>query len=517
MSCTLDKIEEILEENECNLQIVYCDPKTNKGNFKIDGTSCDSRSASQNSMFVCKGKNFKIDYLINAIKNGANSCLSSYEMSQQFQIREICEEFEIPLLLVDDVRCAQAFASKVAWGCPDEGLTIVGITGTKGKTTVATFVESAINAKCGDGKRTCGFIGTHRVFDGKKAYEPPNTTPEPPDLYRFLAEMVNNGLDYCVMEVSSQGIKQNRVLGLDFDVCAITNVGVDHIAPIEHPSVEDYVLTKFKIATLCENLVLPHSIAICQEVEELCKMQLALIEKSNNNQFYFFDENIDESSEIPLRLMGSVNQKNARCALKICEVLGLNAEKTYDAICNTCVSGRMEVFGDKTSKIVGIVDYAHTLESYEAFFADVKKRFPKSYLIAYFGASGGKASNRCVDLPKTASKYCDYIILTTDDPGNEKPEDVIDRCAQNVPTGTNFEKVVSRDEACERAFELAKDYVNSSSVEGEDKKDRVIVCALGKGSESICVGGQGVDDIPITPDTEHVRRKVSDLSDKFKL
>ncbi len=447
----------------------------------VKGAFCDSRLVEPNSLFVCKGKNFKKEYLLAGINRGAKIALAPAEME--------LPEVNIPIIRAEDIRKAQAKASKIAWGRPDEKLAIVGITGTKGKTTVATFVEHAIT-ECLDTK--CGFIGTHRVFDGKSTFEPPNTTPEPPDLYRFLHTMDKNGCTHCVMEVSSQGLKYDRVLGLDLNVAAITNVGIDHIAPVEHPTLEDYVSSKFKIAELTDDLVVGKHLPLCEEVEELCVSEM---EKLKEHNVTYFDM---PKRKLPLQLLGDTNQKNAECALKICEVLGLDESKATKSICNTKVPGRMEVFKSEDGQLVGVVDYAHTLESYRLFFHDIKAQFPEYYTIAYFGVSGGKALQRYVDLPQTAAKFCDYIVITSDDPGTEDPAEVVEKCASNVPRNVPFEKVVLRDEACERAFELAKNKI----AEGE----KVCVCALGKGNESVCVCTSG--DIPIVPDSENVKKHV---------
>lgn len=458
-----------------------CNFEKKLNELNVRGAFCDSRIVERDSLFICKGEAFKGEFLKTAEKHGAKIALAPEKME--------LPEVSIPVLRVDDIRKAQAIASKIAWGRPDEKLTIVGITGTKGKTTVATFVEHAI-AKCLNTK--CGFIGTHRVFNGKNTFEPPNTTPEPPDLYRFLDAMFKNGCTHCVMEVSSQGLKYDRVLGLDLDVAAITNIGIDHIAPVEHPTLEDYVTSKFKIADLSDNLVIAKNLPLCKKVEDICKKEMMKLKKQSVT---YFDA---PRKKLPLQLLGETNQKNADCALKICEVLGLDNQVAKDAICNTKVPGRMEVFESEDKRLVGVVDYAHTLESYDLFFHDIKEQFPNHFQIAYFGVSGGKALQRYANLPQTAAKYCDYIIITSDDPGTEDPADVVEKCAANVPPNIPFEKVVSRDEACERAFELAERKIS------EGKK--VCVCALGKGNESVCVYKKG--DIAIVPDSENVKKHV---------
>ena len=525
MVINLNNILQALEDANCLVSACTND-------IQVEGAYCDSRIVEPDSLFICKGRAFKPEYLMAAINCGAKVALAPAEME--------LPEVGIPVIRVSNIREAQAVASKIAWGKPDEKLTIVGITGTKGKTTVATFVEHAIS-ECLQTK--CGFIGTHRVFDGKSTFEPPNTTPEPPDLYRFLHSMVKNRCTHCVMEVSSQGLKYDRVLGFDLNVAAITNIGIDHIAPVEHPTLEDYVSSKFKIAELTNNLVIAKHLPLCAEVEELCEAEMA---KLKGQSVTYFDT---PKPRLELQLMGETNQRNSDCALKICEVLKLDARKATEAICNTKVPGRMEVYESKDGCLVGIVDYAHTLESYELFFHDIKTQFPEHYVIAYFGVSGGKALQRYADLPQTAAKYCDYLIITSDDPGTEVPADVVERCASYVPRTVPttiegpspvakgpspaakgpspaaegpspaakgpspmcakdrpqcaprtvpFEKIVSRDEACGRAFELAECKIS------EGKK--VCVCALGKGNESVCVCAKG--DIPIVPDSENVERHV---------
>lgn len=490
--------------------------------INVTGAACDSRLVEPGNLFICKGANFKKDFLISAIEKGAVAYLS-----------EVDYEVSIPLIKSVDIRKDQAKYSKLAWGKPDEKMTMIGITGTKGKTTVATFIKNAIEA-CG---HKCGFIGTHHVYDGKDSSEPPNTTPEPPDLYRYLAHMVENGCEYCVMEVSSQGLKYDRVLGLDLDVAAITNIGVDHIAPVEHPTVQDYVESKFKIADITKKLFINEDLVLCEEARPYVEAGLAklptaevcaspLVEGCSPEQVL---DNVPvahypatpgnllpgnwagnsclqqtSTSDCPetlhLKMPGTYNAQNAVLSLEATDYLNLNHEKSKAAMQDTQVAGRMEVFASQDGRLVGIVDYAHTKESYEKFFNAIDF---DGYVIAYFGASGGKALDRHVDLPQTAAKYCDYIIVTSDDPGTEKPEDVVASVESNLPEGFPHECIVSRDDACNRAFELAAERLKS----GEHK---VFVCALGKGDENVCVCSTG--DIPIIPDNKHVAQKIEEYN-----
>ena len=204
------------------------------GATPVTGCDCDSRVVRPGHVFVCKGQAFRPAYLVSALEKGAVAYLCDEEHADSLEQAAP----GVPALVASDLRRAMAYASADAFGHPDHDIKVVGITGTKGKSTVSYMLRSVL-----DGEKPysgTGVIGSIDTFDGVENSESHNTTPESPDLWRHLANAREAGLPYMDMEVSSQGLKYDRVLGLTLDVACFLNIGRDHISPVEHPDFEDY-------------------------------------------------------------------------------------------------------------------------------------------------------------------------------------------------------------------------------------------------------------------------------------
>lgn len=189
----------------------------------------DSRDIKKNTLLFIKG-NFKPEYLKDADKNG----LTTYVAEQSY-----ADYTNAVGLIVTDVRKAMSLLSSEFFGNPQERLRVIGITGTKGKTTTAYFTHAILNEHS-EGKAAL-FSSVDNCLDGKTYVESNLTTPESLDAFRMMSQAVKNGMKYLVMEVSSQAYKVNRVYGLHFNVAAFLNISPDHISPIEHPTFEDYL------------------------------------------------------------------------------------------------------------------------------------------------------------------------------------------------------------------------------------------------------------------------------------
>lgn len=473
------KLKEILSELDARGLLKNCPQDLRER--EVFGAYCDSRRYKRGGIFICKGRDFKDDYLDYVKNRGCEVYFHSGQVDGGIE--------------VTDIRQAMAIISRIAWEKPDLNLKIIGITGTKGKTTVANFVKSVIDSAY----QVCGMIGTHHVFDGAKHITTPNTTPEAPELYEYLSEMVKNRCTYCVMEISSQALKYDRLGDMDIDVACITNIGVDHISEVEHPSLEDYVNSKFLIQKLAKKVVISDHLPLVGDVEELVEKQL----KSANSNFCAFG---DTNNDIELEMIGKFNQDNARAAIKICELLGFDKELINRTIKTAKVPGRMEITPTRDGRLIGIVDYAHTKESYELFFSAINEKYRDAYKIVYFGSSGGKAVSRQVDLPMVASKYANFIIITSDDPGDEDPRILCEKVASHLELDEScFCIEENRDKACAEAFEVANNML--------EKHATVVVCALGKGDEDVCVAKP--HSIPIIPDTSHVKKMIEEYNERL--
>ncbi|WP_421778805.1 UDP-N-acetylmuramoyl-L-alanyl-D-glutamate--2,6-diaminopimelate ligase [Gardnerella sp. DNF01144] len=204
----------------------------------------DSRDIKPNTLLFIKG-NFKPEYLKDADKNGLNAYVA----------QDCYAEYTNAVgLIVTDVHKAMSLLSAAFFNNPQEKLTTIGITGTKGKTTTAYFTHAILNAHS-NGKAAL-FSSVDNCLDGKTYIESDLTTPESLDAFRMMSQAVENGMKYLVMEVSSQAYKVNRVYGLHFNVAAFLNISPDHISPIEHPTFEDYLYCKRQIVKNTDALVL---------------------------------------------------------------------------------------------------------------------------------------------------------------------------------------------------------------------------------------------------------------------
>ena len=195
----------------------------------------DTRQVVSNTLLCCKGR-FKAEYLDGIDDRG----LAAYVAENDFSAAT-----KTPGLIVNDARKAMSLLSAAFYGYPQDQLKVVGITGTKGKTTTAYLTQAMLNG-CSGGKCAL-FSSVDNCLDGHTYAESDLTTPESMDAFRMMREAADNGMEYLVMEVSSQAYKVDRVFGLTFDVAAFLNISPDHISPIEHPTFEDYFLSLIHI------------------------------------------------------------------------------------------------------------------------------------------------------------------------------------------------------------------------------------------------------------------------------
>lgn len=460
--------------------------------------SVNSNDVGENSIFICKGNNFKEEYALQALRKGTKALLLDEKTLDTIEVKASNADDAAlknkAIICTQDIKKAMAIVCKEFYDSPDEKLKIIGVTGTKGKTTTTSFLKKIIEEQS---NKPVGYIGTHHAFDGKKQVETTNTTPEAHELYKLLHNMVENDCEYCVMEVSSQALKYDRTYGLKLELAGLTNIGKDHISPIEHPDVEDYVKSKMKIFELAQTIVCNRQIALDNKKQEQLLEKVLNSSHDNNNNLVLL---APKTQDLELKMKGAFNQNNAEMALMLAKLLGFDEKTSVDAIKDYQVAGRMQIFESKNKQLIGIVDYAHTKDSYLEFFKAVKQAFQDAYLIAYFGVSGNKAENRYLELPETAAKYCDYIIITSDDPGSTEPGVLCKEVESNIPDcAASHLSIPSRDEACVNAFKHAYEIA---------KTRQVVVCALGKGDEDFCYCDG--EDIPIIPDTKHVEMKIDE-------
>ena len=467
----------------------------------IGGCDCDSRVVEQGHIFVCKGRSFKSDYLLSALKRGAVAYMADESLAPS--LAELCPD--VPALVTTDIRSAMALVSAEAWGHPDRRMRVTGITGTKGKTTVAAFVRSILDrGKDGSG---AAIMGTLETYDGRERMVSRNTTPEPPDLWRHLAHAHEAGLD-CVMEVSSQGLKYQRVEGLTFDVCAFLNIGVDHVSPIEHPTFDDYLGSKLKIfdqsrvAVVNAELDEKHAARIMART--LACEHVTTFGLTEDADIYASDVRTTPSGlaftvhtplwhrEVSIGLTGLFNIENALAAVAITSELGCTPKEIAHGLASCRVPGRMDVIAAPDGRLTAIVDYAHNGMAVSTVLSQVRESYPDHFIVAVFGATGGKGTERRYEMPPAAAPFVDALVFTEDDAGPEPVETICAQMMEATPDGTPAEVILDRTEAIQHALAMAK-----------DSSRPAIVCVLGKGHEARQLRADG--PVPITPDGDLVR------------
>lgn len=465
----------------------------------IAGAACDSRDVTPGNIFCCKGAAFVPAYLTKAIEQGAVAYLCSEEAAPA--LADVAGG--VPALVSGDVRRAMSVVSAEAWGHPDEHMEVLGITGTKGKSTVAYMLRSIIDA--GEPYSKAAIMGSIETYDGIETFESHNTTPEAPELWRHLAHARERGLT-MVMEVSSQALKHERVDGLTYDVGCFLNIGRDHISPVEHPTFADYLASKLLIFSRCRHGVVNLDTDEASRVmaaAEGCPDLTTFSAKSDAADVWASDVRLRHgfvefcahtpswTGDVLVGMPGLFNVDNALAAIAMAGLVGIGQDQIADGLAACRVPGRMELVESASGDIAAIIDYAHNGLSYTKLFESVQAEYPGRMIVAVFGAPGGKAQERRRELPETAARYCDHVIYTEEDPGPERVEDICAQLAANTPDTLSHEVICDRGEAIRRSVEIA------------DESGRpCVLCLLAKGDETRQHRGNAY--VPVPTDGDYV-------------
>lgn len=396
--------------------------KESLGEFdlEINGLSYDSRKVEKGHLFICKGLSFKSEYLNNAVKRGAVAYLSE----------KAYKEIRLPALIVTDIRQAMAVVADTYYKSPWQELSLIGITGTKGKSTTTMFLESILNEAYHPKK--VGLTSSLRIYDGRIDTPASLTTPESLDLFSYLDHAKKAKLDAMIVEVSSQALKYHRTGELCFAHGIFLNIGEDHISPVEHPDFLDYFNSKLRFFEQCQkayiNLDSDHIEKIMAHANAASEVITFSLEKESDYQAYDLKTDEDKilfkvkskafDASFVLNVTGRFNVSNALSAIAVASEMGIELTTIQKGLEKAKLVGRMEVIKATENCPKIIVDYAHNKLSFETVLKSSKEE-ARGKLWLVFGAPGGKAKNRRTDLGEVASLYANKIILTTDDAYNE--------------------------------------------------------------------------------------------------
>ena len=479
-------------------------------NYEIGGISDNSKHLKPGDLFVCKGRYFKAAYLADAVSEGAVCYMAE---------KEYAEGLGISRIIVNDIR--KAMIMLAAWFCdhPSEDMEVVGITGTKGKTTVTHLIKSALDVwDMAETGKPCGLMSTIEMFDGEKTVKSINTTPEPIELNMRLRKMADTGLRHCALEVSSQALRYGRTDGIRFRAGAFLALRRDHIRPVEHKHFEDYYTAKLKlfdqsgmgIVDLDAELS-DRTLAYAAE-KTGCAWTYSL--KDESADFYAHDIYRDgghtvfrvksphfapgeEDQEFRIAMPGLFNVSNAAAVIAVCTALGEPAEHIREGIADLKIAGHMEVFTSRDGNIVAVADYAHNKLSYEALFDAVQAEYPEHYenLRVVFGSVGDKAEQRREELGTVAGRRAKKSYICADEPGHEPFSKIASEIARFVELQNgDYEIIEDRGEAIEKAFSDA------------DGKTAILACGFGR----LTVQRYNGEFIPIESDVDCIIRLIED-------
>ena len=475
-------LREVIHDDRWMMQV----PDDPADDVPFSAITYDTRTVGGGSLLVCKGR-FRPEYLDGLDGRGLAAYVADTDYSAVV---------DAPGLIVDDPRKALSLLSAEFYDRPQDELTVIGITGTKGKTTTAYLTQAILNAHSGG--RCALFSSVDNCLDGHTYEESDLTTPESLDAFRMMRQAADNGMRYLVMEVSSQAYKVHRVHGLTFDIGAFLNISPDHISPIEHPTFEDYLHCKRQLITNSKTLVVnadcDHMQLLRQDAahagipvvdfsvhgpddgRKTAHAITATADGSDPDDFRVIIRDHDAGT-FRLRLPGDCNIANAAAAMAIATAAGVPADSpALRAVETVTVPGRMEVLADPDTRTWAIVDYAHNFASVAALldFVDSRYSADRPFITLVTGAAGNKAIDRRREIVEAAQHRIGRFVFTAEDTDTEPYEDICNDMMRHVTDpDVDARIVVDRVTALTEAIRDARS--------NPERRDMVLV--IGKGHE----------------------------------
>jgi UDP-N-acetylmuramoyl-L-alanyl-D-glutamate--2,6-diaminopimelate ligase len=468
--------------------------------IEVSAISTDSRRAAPGSLFACirGGRHDGHDYAGQAAEAGAAVILAEEPVEVGRKITQV---------LVEEVRPALARVSACFYGRPSEELQVIGVTGTNGKTTTVHLVKCILEAA----GKSVGVLGTLGHWLGADSARDPFTTPEAPSLQNYMRRMVESGVQYCVMEVSSHAISLHRADAVDFDLVGFTNLTQDHLD--FHGDLDRYRRAKMKLFGIDDRGydfgprrrgVINTGDPTGEFISE--KTPLSFLTYSIGGEAGITGEIVElslegsrlrvrygsEELELESSLKGRINAENVLAAFTIALALDLDPEDARKGIRSMPgLPGRMEFFEGAGRRVV--VDYAHTPDALEQLLEDLKRLGGKR-LLCVFGCGGDRDRGKRPTMGEIAARFCDLTLVTSDNPRTEEPLEIIEDILGGISNGSAYEVLADRSAAIRRAVEASRP--------GD------IVVVAGKGHEDYQIIGEQRMHFD---DREEVRKALGDI------
>ena len=401
-----------------------------KGTTDVDITTVayDSRRVERGSLFICiKG----------AVADGHRFAQAAVNKGASALVVEddVTVPENVTVIRVEDSRYALACISAEYFGNPADKLKVIGITGTKGKTTTTYLVKSILDSA----GHKCGLVGTIETIIGDKVIKASNTTPESYVLQDYFKQMVDCGCDCVVMEVSSQGLMLHRTAGFTFEIGIFTNIEPDHIGPHEHKDFNDYLHCKSLLFKQCRHGIVniddKHADYIINNAScdivtygfsEKADFRAANTKLVSGKGYLGIDYDLQgkENMRVEIDLPGKFSVYNSLTAIAICSYFGIDSNTICDALKDAKVKGRIEMI-KVSDDFTLMIDYAHNAMSLESLLTTLREYNP-TRLVCLFGCGGDRSRDRRFSMGEVSGKLADLSVITSDNPRTEEPLAIID-------------------------------------------------------------------------------------------
>lgn len=427
-------------------------------NREISTLVSDNRKLTKDCVFVCiEGANFDGHSVVNdAFKCNAAAVIVMKNV-------EVPENINTAVIKVKDTREALALASAAYFSYPTKEIKVIGVTGTKGKTTTTYLIKSILE----NAGYKVGLIGTIETIIGDEHIPSKNTTPESYVLQETFRKMADNGIEVCVMEASSQGFLMKRTLGTEFEIGIFTNLEPDHIGPNEHDSFENYMECKSMLFRQCKAGIMnaddEHLEGILKghtcEVFTYGMSENADYRASNVKLFeekgvlgISFSVNGRINTDVAIDMPGKFSLYNALTAVSVCSYLGIKEDAIKSALKSAKVKGRIEMV-PVSDDFTLMIDYAHNAMALESLLTTLKE-YESGRLVCVFGCGGNRAKSRRFEMGEVSGRLADFTIITSDNPRFEEPLDIIADIVTGIEkTDGEYIKIPDRKEAIKYAIE----------------------------------------------------------------